>query len=1196
MSAIQQQPMGGMQQQQQPQQMNGAGMPGQTNGAGMPQQQQRPGAGFQQAPKTAYAKKVKNGERPVTRPIAGVQSGNAPVEAAGDYEQVNQGLLGDAPRMASFYRDTSTAIADLDRSSFADGALPRGRGGNSKWANFARGRGRGGPMMSGMGSMMGGMGGSMYGGNPMMSGMGGSMYGGNPMTGGMGSMYGNPMMGSMYGNPMMMGGMGGPGSMYAPGSMYGASYASRPASMFGSMNGSMYGDQQPGSMMGGGPGGNSAYGGGYGSMYGAPDPQQQQQPGQSMPGSMYGMAPAQSAYGQPGSMYGTGPSGLDAAGDGSAPAPAALTRTLSAGPGGDKPGGAQIPAHVLLIEAAPAPGAAPCVRADPANPTKCLLLGAESRPVLVDQVCAGANAPQIITNWKQGAHFRTLIDHVAAGHSVAVMASSDDAPASMASSMQVAEAVLLEAIARVDTAVKADAPLGYADAQLFCYSFRSADQAKDVLAGPAAPYGPVQPGSNPLFGPGFMQAHSKIVSVGNDGAKAVMEALQAITPQMRADDPVQFVQLVVKQVRNNAKTNSPDILISSVLVIIGNAQVGGRVQSTYFDAMRDESIILQALVRAAIGGSCSALSVLSLSTATPDPAKAVASLSSLLDLHSVANGAPRSGSLTRFLAFAKTESDKLSQRADPNPVVVEKVTAMLNDGEAIMQNPRANHPKAFPITTAPSKNTAATPSSAPTQGMRAAPGGAVTPSSGSGVAQRSLAPAATPGSVSSSAPNAANPIRCTIIVGTLPTSAQTIAIAPDGQSIMDLTTGATATVNEVVSRAADDWRTTESDQARQVQDMFQNGYNTAIFGTVSPTEVNTLDKQPLWLSYKRMVSSMLSVASKNYTFAEVSISMSLIDGKDVATDLFANLETAGAPATAPAPGKLILAVSPLFGPTVYKAAVIKPPTPLQLESTINSALYQVPTLMEQAKNGYHIIYASAVLKAVTKDGDVLTCSFVGASTTDPRIFIDIIRREPTAPYELLDYAFGGPCATLFLADVNQGDNNVGAVLELIAELAKKTNRPVQPCSVRRFVAYTGANLPKFDARIAAATSEKEKATLEKGKKSMEAFYTDYKALLENPQSKDPKSYRNRSSRSSDGVSTGSRSSSRRSADGASRGSRSRTSSKDHARRTPSSSAADPDKRTPGSSSKDPKRSSSRDKDAKSSSSSKKRSSSSSSKK
>ncbi|CAD2221402.1 hypothetical protein, conserved [Angomonas deanei] len=421
--------------------------------------------------------------------------------------------------------------------------------------------------------------------------------------------------------------------------------------------------------------------------------------------------------------------------------------------------------------------------------------------------------------------------------------------------------------------------------------------------------------------------------------------------------------------------------------------------------------------------------------------------------------------------------------------MLKKLDVVISDARALLRNPTGTTPVAYPTVSGRAASARSLPNTA--------------------------APPA-PTDNNSKGSSGENPIRVALIASPLPNpnanNQVSFSLQPDGRNITS-SSGVSCTVNEILTRTIDDWRTsTSSEQVNSIQTMFENGNNTALIGTVSPNEYQSLDKQPLWLCYKRMVSSLLSVASSKYTFAEVSISVTLVKGNQLLADLLTGVDPENP--VFHSPKKLAVAFSPLFGPTVNKTTMVKPPTPLQLESTINSALYQVPALVEKYPNEHPIIFASAILKGVTND-DVYTSSLVAASTTDPQVFQNILDKKPDSPHELFEYALGGPCCTLFFGDVNQGDQNIGEVLQLIQRLQSVPNRNVRSCSVKKFISFAENTLKKSEEKLNAAKSEKEKESILKGRKSMEVFYKEYKALFEDPQNRDPKTFRKSGSSSKD---------------------------------------------------------------------------------
>ncbi|EPY21157.1 hypothetical protein STCU_08672 [Strigomonas culicis] len=621
---------------------------------------------------------------------------------------------------------------------------------------------------------------------------------------------------------------------------------------------------------------------------------------------------------------------------------------------------------------------------------------------------------------------------------------------------------------------------GYFDTELYCAGFKSATEARDFVENTADLKVP-EIGSHPLFSQCFLNLKSlsiKGVAQGEEQVRAVVQ--RATSAEALAEFPVVCVEAVTKQVHPSPKGGANDVLLASIRIFLSHVSQG---PDAFCQCIHNDRIVPSQLTKGTFAGAGHTMAIFCLSPSA-DAASAGAAAASLEALRAFVIAPPRSGNVERFLNFAKAERERISDKGSESAFVA-KLELMLSDSQALLANPQGCTPRPYSVGPGEEGGGSA-------QAAAAAPPLKRSTSTGS----------------NSSGHMKENPIHVALVVSPLPDphvgSTVTFNLGPDGKTISAVD-GPQCTVDEIVVRAVDDWRTcTLSEEVGHIQSMFENGNNTAVIGTVSWNEMQTLDKQPLWLSYKRMVSSLISVASQKYAFAEVSLSVTLVKGNELLADLLTGLDSEKH--VAHAPKKLSVAFSPLFGPTVYKTTMIKPPTPLQLESTINSALYQVPTYLQQCPNEHPIIFASAILKGV-RDNDVYTSSLVAASTTDPQVFQDILDKKPNAPHELFEYTLGGPCCTLFFGDVNQGDTNVAAVINLIQRLRSSPNRSVRSCSVKKFISFAEETLKKTDEKLAAAQSDKEKESILKGRKSMEVFYNEYKALYADPQNRDPKTYR-----------------------------------------------------------------------------------------
>ncbi|KAG5469230.1 hypothetical protein LSCM4_02628 [Leishmania orientalis] len=1030
--------------------------------------------------KATYAKRVRQGEELNSAPPDGVQRAEKPVLAAADPQRVNNNLPVDSPVLPRAMGEQSRCTFNIDRGSFAHDAYRN---------DFFHG----GSFHCGMpGSMMMGRMGSMFG----MGGPAGCMYG-------MGSMYGMnvsrpaSLFGSVYGShygvaPMgSMYGMGGP--MSRMGSMYSMGMPMR--SVMGSIGvlggpmGSMY-SMHRGSHFG--PNGfGSAYSGNFQNNMGDSQYNGTSNYGVLGVGCGYQPQSGNGLTGVNGEGKATGPNGVAAA-DAFSPSPLGQPAALcsEAASAAAPP---QVAAEANQSRGAAPPAAKPVsgtegksserrngvacllVMSAAANPSAPVLLASDPPTAMAAEevLRTGPNAQATAIEIKRHPHCRGMYSSLTAGHNTALLLATDGTTESRSMATEVVRQVLAEALSETAKAAASHGELGYYDARVSACALRSATEAIDCVEGGAIKN--LEIGSHPVFGPAFINAGT--VTVRNLATQMPQVDAAIAAACGSSDAKVVVVEAVVKQTRPSQKGDSPtDVLLSSVLFLISNAATATQ---SFFEAFRNDANVLPALVKGCIGGACRTVAVLCLPSCV-DPSTSTEAMASFKAMRNTSNLAPRSGNLARFITFAAGENDRLRKKPDVDAAVLDKVDAMLADGRCMLRDPRNTVPVAYPNS---SQRTLSRALNTPQ------------------LSSRDINAHAT-----EKGRDASNPIRVAVVASPqagnkLP---PTFSVGADGKSIVDSASGIMASALELVTRAPEDWRSTTYAQVSEVQTLFENGNNTAIVGTVSPNEVNILNKQPLWLAYKRMVSSLLSVATQKYKFAEVSLSVTLVGGNDVLADLLVGMDSV-TPA-AQTPQKLFVAYSPLFGPTVYKATIIKQPTPLQLESTINSALYHVPAILKQHPNKKTVIVASAVMKGVTAT-DVYTSSMLAASAMDPTVFIDILDKKPDVPHELFEYAFGGPCCTLFLADIIQGDTNVGKVVELMSRLNATQNRSVRTCSVKKFIAFAEESLKKADAKAKAAKSEAEKEMILRSKKSMEVFHAEYKTLIEDPEHHDPKTYR-----------------------------------------------------------------------------------------
>lgn len=89
------------------------------------------------------------------------------------------------------------------------------------------------------------------------------------------------------------------------------------------------------------------------------------------------------------------------------------------------------------------------------------------------------------------------------------------------------------------------------------------------------------------------------------------------------------------------------MFLSTVLVLVSN---NSQANSMYFDAFTNPAVIPAQLTRAAIGGGCVTVTLLSLSSAKQHTLSASSALPSLQNTSVLGNTSPQSGNVNKFLS------------------------------------------------------------------------------------------------------------------------------------------------------------------------------------------------------------------------------------------------------------------------------------------------------------------------------------------------------------------------------------------------------------------------------------------------------------------------------------------------------------------------------------------------------------------
>ncbi|EKG02639.1 hypothetical protein TCSYLVIO_006328 [Trypanosoma cruzi] len=204
------------------------------------------------------------------------------------------------------------------------------------------------------------------------------------------------------------------------------------------------------------------------------------------------------------------------------------------------------------------------------------------------------------------------------------------------------------------------------------------------------------------------------------------------------------------------------------------------------------------------------------------------------------------------------------------------------------------------------------------------------------------------------------------------------------------------------------------------------------------------------------------------------------------------------------PRKLVIAISPIFGPCVHNVTRLPVENAVVFDSMLTAAL----TRASVNEREYGMVFISFLLKQKLEvEKDVIVSSLVfNLVGENVGLYLTVLDRYPLVSRPLFHYALGGPCFTLAVLGFSGDETRMHDMLAAQRRLGEMTNRPTHRGSINKFI-----NGIRTD--LAPALSEKlrdsdDRESTEKILRRLEEMAQDAEKLLENFEDNDPKAYLN----------------------------------------------------------------------------------------
>ncbi|RNF07101.1 uncharacterized protein Tco025E_07571 [Trypanosoma conorhini] len=300
-------------------------------------------------------------------------------------------------------------------------------------------------------------------------------------------------------------------------------------------------------------------------------------------------------------------------------------------------------------------------------------------------------------------------------------------------------------------------------------------------------------------------------------------------------------------------------------------------------------------------------------------------------------------------------------------------------------------------------------------------------------------------------------------------------------------------VDEVIERQ-DGCESLKSKLLEELLDIFMLGCNAAILAADGrSSSMSTFVLKSVVREVMAEVGATTPSEEPQYKGA-LSVSMVQVRGEKVLDLLKENSK----------PQRLVIALSPIFGPCVHDVTRLAVNSAVVFDSTLTTAL----THAAKNEREYGIVFISLVLKQKLEDEkDVMVSSLVVSLVGENAgVYAAVLDRSPLVPRALFHYALGGPCFTLALLGFSGDEARAYEMLAVQRRLGEMINRPVHRGSINKFISGIRKDLaPAFVGKL---QSSDDQESTKKILRRLDEMVQDAEALLENFDSTDPQAYLN----------------------------------------------------------------------------------------
>ncbi|KAH8617416.1 hypothetical protein ERJ75_000387200 [Trypanosoma vivax] len=473
-----------------------------------------------------------------------------------------------------------------------------------------------------------------------------------------------------------------------------------------------------------------------------------------------------------------------------------------------------------------------------------------------------------------------------------------------------------------------------------------------------------------------------------------------------------------------------------------------------------------------LGGSSRVVAIAALSGG--DSAAEALILSNTAALREVKNTPPRSGNVSRFIAFTQEQEERCAaavasakdaKEKARHGFMLQQLRTVLADARELQDRPEGTKLQVYSSSREPRSG----------GGARGKVPGTdepcTTPAAGAprtvGEQQRELGTVA----VAKDAGPWAVPVKI-VVTGESGPPGDIIEITVEGEKKL-------CKVDELIRRSGDG--VVECDAAKRLQGVLASGHNAALLSAEMAPEL-PLERQATWGIMQAVLGGVLGMGKTGAT-KELTLYMSVLCGDQVVADLIGD----------PRPRQLVLSKSPLFGVLVHEATATVVKEVAQMENVVCGALKRASGLLK--KDEY--IVCTAVLKQVSSD-DVNVASLLVVNALDMRPYMEALEGSSAPSKALFAHAFTGPCSSVVLISYKEMDSRVSNAL--VAQRRMEPRSKPRSGSVKQFVSVVEKSIAVAEERL--KSGERPGQSLSEMKQAVD----DAKELLKAPNDRQPTAY------------------------------------------------------------------------------------------